>query len=310
MASQLGIRYRGAVHPACRYGAQWFVRTLLLGAALSAAGIKASAVPGDAVPGVDAPLRFGVLPFASPVSLFQRFAPLRDHVADHAGVPVVLESARDYSVHVQRIEAGDFDLVLTAPHFVPIALDSGHYRLIAGHGRDLFANYLVARGDPARDLGDLAGRSIATPPAEALITIIGKRHLLDHLGPEAPAPRFIAYPSHNAAVHAVDTGLAGAAIASSNVARSKANGDGPIRVLEESDRFPGVGILVHRRVPAALQERIAEILISMNDTKEGRDVIRRMDYGGYRAVSAQAYEALRTMLPEIRGHLESRHDSP
>jgi phosphonate transport system substrate-binding protein len=256
------------------------------------------------------PLRFGLLPFASPVSLFQRFAPLRDYLSNRVGTSFELESARSFAVHVQRIEAGEYDLVLTAPHFVPIALDSGHYQLIAGHRSELSAAFVVARDDRALTLHDLADRTIATPPPEALITMVGKEYLLAYLDPSDRLPTFIPYPSHNAAIHAVTSGLAGAAIASINAARHEINQDIAVRILDESDRFPGVGVLAHRRLTERLRDEIAAVLITMGDEVDGRDVLRQMDYAGYRSVSAQTYEQFRPILPETRRHLETPPDTP
>ena len=256
------------------------------------------------------PLRFGLLPFASPVSLFQRFAPLRDYLADRVGTSFELESARSFAVHVQRIETGEYDLVLTAPHFVLIALDSGHYHLIANHRSDLSAAFVVARDDRALTLHDLADRRIATPPPEALITMVGKEYLLEYLGPSDRPPTFIPYPSHNAAIHAVTSGLAGAAIASINAARHEINQDVAVRILEESDRFPGVGVLAHRRLTERLRDEIAEVLITMGNRMDGSDVLRQMDYAGYRSVSAQTYEPFRAILPETRRYLETPPDTP
>ncbi|WP_018231267.1 phosphate/phosphite/phosphonate ABC transporter substrate-binding protein [Thioalkalivibrio thiocyanodenitrificans] len=290
--------------PARRAGTGFPGLTLLCGLLLLCA--PAAAEQAD----TSGPLRFGLLPFASPVSLFQRFAPLRDYLADRLGTSFELESARSFAVHVARIEAGEYDLVLTAPHFVLIALDSGHYHLIAGHRSELSAAFVVARDDQALTLHDLAERTIATPPPEALITMVGKEYLLDYMDPSDRLPTFVAYPSHNAAIHAVTSGLAGAAIASINAARHEINQNLAVRILEESDRFPGIGVLAHRRLTERLRDDIADVLITMADQADGSDVLRQMDYAGYRSTSAQTYEPFRPILTETRRHLEAPPDTP
>jgi phosphonate transport system substrate-binding protein len=276
--------------------------------------VAVSAAADSAGPGqqttTSVPMRFGLLPFSSPVSLFQRFAPLRDYLAEQVQAPFALESARDFSMHVQRIEAGDYDMVLTAPHFVLIALDSGHYHLVAGHRNELFATFLVGTHDPAQGLENLAGRTIATPPPEALITMVGRAHLLEHLDPDAAPPKFVAYPSHSAAIHAVTSGLAESAIASINAVSLEINQGVPVRILAESERFPGVGVLVHERVAAELRERIAEVLTTMADREDGSNVLRQMDYPGYRSTHPQEYEQFRALLPETRRHLRTVRDTP
>lgn len=248
-------------------------------------------------------LKFGLLPFASPVALFERFAPLRDYLNFHLGTGFALETARDFSVHVQRIEAGDYDLVLTAPHFVPIALDAGHYQLLAAYMEDLATVYLVASDDPATRLSDLAGRRIGTPPPEALITLVGEDHLLDILGSNAPVPDFVSFPSHNAAIHAITSGLVDAAAVSINVARLEINAGAPVRILDETPSFPGVGILAHLRLPDELRAGLRETLITMHEREDGSDVLRQMLYPGYKAATPEDYEAFRSILPRVREHL-------
>ncbi|OOG28139.1 phosphate/phosphonate ABC transporter substrate-binding protein [Thioalkalivibrio denitrificans] len=259
----------------------------------------------------DAPLRFGLLPFGSPVFLFNRFVPLTDYLGSQLDRTFALESARDFATHVRRMEAGAYDLVLTAPHFVPIALDSGHYEVLASPRQNLATAYLVAEGDPARDLADLAGIRIATPPPEALITIAGKEYLLSRLPPEAPAPEFISFASHNAAVHAITSGLADAAMASNNMARLEISQNHPVRVLSETDPLPAVGILANRRLPPELRDRITDALIAMADRAEDDNVRAHMAYyPGYKAASAADYERFRSILPETRRQLTPAQDTP
>ncbi len=255
-------------------------------------------------------LKFGLLPFASPVALFERFAPLRDYLNVQLGTQFVLETARDFSVHVQRIETGDYHLLLTAPHFVPIALGSGHYELLAAYKEYLSTVYLVGRDDPAADLSALAGRRIGTPPPEALITLVGEDHLLKVLGDQAPAPTFVPFPSHNAAIHAIASGLVDAAAVSINVARLDINRGVPVRILDETPQFPGVGILARKDLAEPLREALRETLISMTDREDGSDVLRVMIYAGYKAASAEDYEPFRAILPRARQYLSPVSTEP
>jgi phosphonate transport system substrate-binding protein len=258
------------------------------------------------------PLRFGLLPFASPVSLFQRFAPLRDYLADRVGTSFELESARSFAVHVQSIEAGEYDLVLTAPHFVLIALDSGHYHLIAGHRERAVRRLRGGARRPGAELHDLAGRTIATPPPEALITMVGETQYLlrVQLGPSDRSTHLhpLSLPQRRHPCGDQRTGGRRHRLHQRGTPRDQPGC--PVRILEESDRFPGVGVLAHRRLTERLRDEIAEVLITMGDRVDGSDVLRQMDYAGYQSASVQTYEQFRPILPETRRHLEPTRTRP
>ncbi|HSP01223.1 MAG TPA: phosphate/phosphite/phosphonate ABC transporter substrate-binding protein [Thioalkalivibrio sp.] len=255
-------------------------------------------------------LKFGLLPFASPVALFQRFAPLRDYLNEQLHTHITLQTDRDYPTHVQRIESGEYDLLLTAPHFVPIALDTGHYELLAAYKEDLATVYLVALDDPARTIADLVGRRVGTPPPEAVVTLLGKEHLRLAVGPRAAAPDFVVFPSHNAAIHAIGTGLVDAAAVSINVARLDIKQGTPVRILAQTRRFPGVGILAHKRMPQDLRDRLKETLIDMSDREDGSEVLNQMTYPGYKATVPDDFELFRAVLPQVREHLNTDRQGP
>lgn len=277
----------------------WWWLTLCLAVLIWPSVAIAEERGGGADSGTGTVLRFGILPFSSPVALIQRFAPLRVYLGEKLSADFRLESARTFADHVLRIGRGDYDLVLTAPHFVPVALDTGEYELLAAYRSDLSAVFVVARDDPATDLDDLAGRVIGTPPAEAVISFLGEVHLAQVLAETAPAPGFRRFPSHNAAIHAIGSRLVDAAMVSVHIVRHEMEQGTPVRVLAETERIPGLGVLAHHRLPEDFRASLRETLIAMADHDEGRAVLERMVYAGYKAADPSDYERLRVFLPQV-----------
>ncbi len=241
-------------------------------------------------------LVLGVLPFMSPIALFERFAPLRDYLAEQTGRPVVLETAHSYPEFVRRTEDRKYDVLLTAPHFVLLAVDSGSYRVRATYAQPLSAVVLIHAEGPVREVADLAGRIVATPPPEAIVTIIG-RHMLTRRGLSGDrAPLYRNCLSHNAAYQAVIGGEAAAAIVSVNLAERATDASSSLRALTQSEQFPALGILTAADLPEALQGDIASTFTGMRQHARGRAVLRRISYPGYRAATAQEFEPLRPYL--------------
>lgn len=244
------------------------------------------------------PLVLGVLPFQSPVALFRQFAPLRDYLTTQLGRPVELETASNYAAFVERTGQRRYDLVFTAPHFTLLALDSGHYTLSATLTNPLRGVIVVPTDSPLQSLRELAGCSIATPPARAIISRVTRRYLAAAGLAGSDMPRYQVFNSHAASLLAAAAGQTEAAIASANVYRRRpAN----LRLLASTPPLPSMGFLSAADLPQSLQRRVKQVLISMADSKPGREVLQHIGYPGFRQIRAIEYEALREYLPPAAG---------
>jgi phosphonate transport system substrate-binding protein len=235
----------------------------------------------------------GILPYLSPITLLKVYEPLRKHLSESLDYDVTLETAPNFARFKGDTEKGKYDIVLTAPHFVPGALDSGYYRVTATTINSLSA-VLVTRSDsPVQDISDFINPVIATPPEKAIITIIGKQHFSKAgLKPSYYLP----YNTHNSAYHAVLRHKADAAIISINVYHKAIMDKKPIRIISQSKAFPGVGFLTATKLPAELQDRIQQSLLSLDKTPEGQDFLQRSTYPGLRPATPELYAPFRDIL--------------
>lgn len=249
-------------------------------------------------------LSLGFFPIISTVALYKRFAPLRDYLAKELQRPVNLETAKNFPTFLQRTDERKYDIVITAPHFALRAADSGKYRIRAALRGKVYQLLVVRTDSPVTSVSQLAGKRIATPPTDALMTMIGMRELARAglVGKRAPVYR--AYISHNAANEALLAGAEDAAIASSNVIK-KAMGKGePFRILKRSFKLPNMATLVASDLDPKLADRVVQILVNMNKTEKGRQVLRQIRFPGYRAVkSAGEYESVRPYMEQAAREL-------
>lgn len=261
---------------------------------------------GHAAPSTGAaarPLVIGVLPFISPIALLKRFAPLRDHLDQSIGQPILMETARDYSEFVRRTAVRRYDILITAPHFVPLAVDTRHYQVIATFANLLTAVVVVPADSKVTQLADLAGYTVATPPEQAIVTWVGQDLLQEQIGADR-APRYRAYPSHNAALSAVMAGEVDAAVITVSVINKHRTEGKRVRILAHSKPFPAMGILMASDLPPELRAQVAATLVAMSETETGRAVLERIAYAGYRAAANEDFEPLRRYLPRVRSMLE------
>lgn len=242
-------------------------------------------------------LIFGLLPSESAVAKFKRYAPLREYLSRKLHYKIRLETARDFAEFIRRTRARRYDLLETAPHLVPAALDSKIYNVITTITQPLSAQVVVLKNSPYTQLQQLANKVIATPSEKAIITKIGKnsiRHAFQNN--EVNLPVYQVYRTHNAAYQAVLGLKANAAIISVNIYNKAINKHEPLRSIGQSQEIPNMSILVASDLGEALQSRFQQQLVDMKNNSEGRRVLQKISYPGYRKTNASEFNSLRKFL--------------
>ena len=187
----------------------WIV-TLCLGIAVPFLGQVAGA---RAQAAGEARLILGILPILSPERLMRLFGPLADYLSRTLGVPVVLETARDYREFVRRtVGERRYDLLFTAPHFYYLAQrDAGYRVVIRVSGPQMSAVIVAPKASRIFALKDLRGRSVATPDSLALGTLL-IRHSLVAAGLDPGVDvELVETPTHNASLLSAVKGFSDAA---------------------------------------------------------------------------------------------------
>lgn len=238
-------------------------------------------------------LIFGFLPMESPVSLFRRFAPLRDYLTTQIETEIRLETAKDFPSFTRRTLDRNYDIVFTAPHMALQALDSKHYEVAATFVKPLKAVVVALNKSPLQKLSDLEGKTIATPPEQAIVTMVGKKFLTKNL---INAARYAIYRTHNAAYSAVLAGEVDAAIISNFIAKKAISKNQPLKIVASSEPFPGIGILVARDLPEMTKSHIKKALWSMNELPAGIKILKTIAQPGYKQASNSSFDVLRPFV--------------
>ncbi|HED15461.1 MAG TPA: phosphate/phosphite/phosphonate ABC transporter substrate-binding protein [Gammaproteobacteria bacterium] len=242
------------------------------------------------------PLTFAILPFLSPIALTKRFAPLRDYLSEKLGKEVVIETASSYEDFTKKTNNGEYDFVLTAPHFTLMALDTGKYELRAAYIKKLQANVVVKTDSLVNSVQDLAGKQIGVPPVKAIITIAGILYLEEQGLIDDRAAHYKAYRSHNAAMLATVSGEVDAAIASNFQVQNQINKGLAIRIVGETRTYPGMGLLTAKRLPSKIKDGFEESLVSMTESEQGKAVLKAIRYPGYKSAQSAEFEPARIFI--------------
>ncbi|WP_051048356.1 phosphate/phosphite/phosphonate ABC transporter substrate-binding protein [Thioalkalivibrio sp. HL-Eb18] len=266
-------------------------------------------LPGTAF--TDEAWELGIQPFASPQALFQRYAPLREWLADLRQAPVHLEASRDFPRFIERLSEERYDVAIVAPHVVPLLGETSAYRPIA-RSRNTLAMIIVAPVDaPPRQLTDLEDATLATPARHSLGTRLARERIRAVFDTEDPPIHYLEFPHHNAAAAAMQRGLAEAAVlvidaralesprSPQEGPRTIALADGSLaRILAQSDPFPGVTIVLHERVQTNDLDLQTQLL-ELSSTTSGQQRLRAFGHSrGFEPASPEDYEAFRSLPPD------------
>lgn len=246
------------------------------------------------------PLIFGILPFMSHATLFERFSALRDFMSQTLGAPVEIETAKSFDEFIQRTDQGRYAIVYTAPHFVVPALDSGLYDVVASPSAPLAAHILVGAQSGMDSVKDLAGKRIAHPPENAFVTLVGKRLLAEKGLINAARPQYFIQQSHNAAYRAVLANDAdGAIIGTYAVAKALEEG---MKVIDHTVQYPSTAFLIQKRLGSENYRRLKEAITSLHLTAQGQAILKATDYSEFRTSSPKDYDELRPLWESIKGN--------
>ncbi len=269
-------------------------------------------------------LIFGVQPFASPPSLFERYAPLRDWLTEETGNPTRLQSARDLATYLARGRDGHYDLMLVAPHVVPLLLDHAPYRLVARTEEQLAMVLVVRPADSITSISDLAGKTIAAPYKESRAATLARQLVDTHDWPDPPGPPSYRHYHHNSAAVAAfqrdltdalvliieGTVLPGSPTSRGSRPRHLSLADGSlVRILAQSERFPGLALLAHNRL-LEHAPRLGEQLTTMPRDPAEASLLRAIGHRGFVATHAGEFSAFRGALEQMEQQLERQTPSP
>jgi len=242
-------------------------------------------------------LVFGVLPFLSPVVLLKRFTPLKDYLERVTGKKVYLESAPDFAEFAKRTKQQQYDILFTAPHFVPMSLDGDHYE-IAASSKMLAAHIMVAKDSPLTRISQLAGKRIAIGPKQAFVVYIAKYMLRNAGLTGKQAPVYKSYKSHNATLRTLEYNDADAAVIGTYLlARAKTKG---FREIGATPFYPGAAFLVSTSLPLNLREKISDAFINMKQSENGRKTLALIKFPGFLKTTPDRYAPLRAIAESTR----------
>ena len=250
------------------------------------------------------PLQMGVLPYLSSERLFEVFLPMKDYLETQLKRRIVLSTAPNFKTYAQRAARGEYDIYQTAPHFALLAETEQGYRRVARLTRELEGDIVVRHDGPVQRVEDLRGRTVITPDALAITSMLGEQLLLDH-GVRAVDYRRLRSTSHNNAIMTVYRREADAAFTSAAVfERLAPEVKRALRVLAKTRSVPHMMVMAHPRLSPPEYERLKSALLAFTRDGPGRKFFETTGYGDIGPIADADMERLRPFLKDLKERLK------
>lgn len=238
------------------------------------------------------PLEIGLVPNVTARALFQAYQPMREFLEKRLQRPVQLFTAPDFKDFFIRTGQGEFDLIVTPPHFARAAQADAGYVPLLQYQTELKA-IVVAPSEGVSQLEALRGKRLAIVGETAIVTLMAERALQKRglkLGTDVATQN---HSAHNNAVLSMKRGEADAAVI----------GSGPyllmpeetragIRIIADLGHSPNATFLAHPRQGKEGIESIRQALMEFSESAEGKSFMSRYGYQGFKPVTARDLAAM------------------
>lgn len=277
------------------------ISTFLAFAVLACAGASAHAAD-------NAPLVLGVFPRLHASETTTRYTPMAEHLSERLGRKVTLVASKDFEAFWQGVEKQRFDLVLYNQfHYIRSAKT---YQVIAHNkefGKSTLAGALYVRRDSnITSVSQLRGRTVLFGGGEdAMIGYIAPMYLLMKAGLTRKdfEARFAVNPLNSViGVFRKQADAAGSGDgAVEQPALQKAVNTDELVVLAQTEQLLHLPWAVKRSMPAQLRERIQNVLIELDSTEAGRQVLKAAVLTGIGRAEDKDYNPHRVMVRAVMG---------
>jgi phosphonate transport system substrate-binding protein len=260
--------------------------------------------------------RFAVHPLHNPERLFARYGPIIDRL--NAAIPearFVLEASRNYEEFDKKLYGREFDLALPNPYQTINALRHG-YRVFGKMGDDdnFRGIILVRRDSKTREVADLRGKVVSFPARTALAaTMLPQHYLQEHGLPiDAYESRYVGSQESSIMNAYLGDAAAGATWPPPWIAFQKDHPEqaAQLKVLWSTEPLPNNGLVARDDFPPALLAKVAAILFSLHETKDGRAMLELLPLSRFEPANAATYQPVRDFVAHFSQTVRALPEQP
>ncbi|TCV84328.1 phosphate/phosphite/phosphonate ABC transporter substrate-binding protein [Sulfurirhabdus autotrophica] len=248
-------------------------------------------------------LRIGLLPVLSARVLLTNYQPLRAYLERELQQPVELVTATDFRTFHLSTVAGEYDAVVTAPHFARLAQIDAKYIPLAAYRSANRAILITSKDRPLKSINDLRGQSLAIPDRHAMV-VSQALYWLGEQGMHAGSDfKLVETPSLNSAAYSVQNHQSVLAVmAPTGMKQMPDSIKDSIQVFANLPELPSSLIwMANPRIAAQVPQFKAALLKLTNAIPEGALFLESTGYIGLREITLDEMKTLDPYAKELSG---------
>jgi len=248
----------------------------------------------------DTAIRVGVVPTLSAKVLMTNYQPLRVYLERELQRPVEMSTSTDFKRFQHDTLAGDFDLLVTAPHLARLSQMEAGFLPVATYLAANRAILITPKNKPIKQLDELRGRNLAIFDPLGLTVLQAQQWLKDRGLESGRDYRAVIFPSHNSVGFSVQQGesLMGV-IALVGLQQLPPETREQIQIFAELPQVPALIWIVHPRMKQEAA-RLQAALLRFAETPEGAQFYSGLAYKGMRPVTQEELRSLDRSAREVK----------
>lgn len=242
-------------------------------------------------------LKFGLFPYVSPVRLIEHHKSLIDFLESHSDRKIHLITSPDFTTFLQRTERGEFDIILTAPHFGRLAERKNGYQRIAMTRHNVQGVYLVKADSGMESIADIKGKTITIAAPKSIVYRLAEQQLRYEYGlVDGKNINIITTRTHNNAMYSVIKSESDAAVTGINLYKGLVKREGQVvKKIGETREVPGFMLMGNKNLPSSLIEQLKQAALDFGSDDAGSDYI----FIGYKEIDDATMKSLDAFITDL-----------
>ena len=251
-------------------------------------------------------LNVAIASMISPNETIVHYQALLEYLAAKVGRKINLVQRKTYVEINGLLASGGIDLAFICSGPYASGKDRYHFEALAVpviHQKAVYRAYLITSQDsPIMQLDDLRGKMFAFSDPDSNAGCIVPRFLLALKGerPESFFGKTIFTHSHDNSILAVSRSLVDGAFVHEHIweyySQKNPASVSRVRIVYASEPFGNPPLVASASMPAALKNRIRELLFCMHNDPRGAEILRELLIDHFIPLDEPLYEPIRHML--------------
>ena len=243
-------------------------------------------------------MTFGIVPQQAASKLARSWSPVFDFLSRQSGLKIQFATAKDIPTFERQLDAGDYDFAYMNPyHFTVFNRHPGYQAVARARDKKIKGIIVVRKDSPIQSIEELDQMTLAFPaPAAFAASILPRSELLSR-GLDFQS-RYVS--SHDSVYLAVAKGIypAGGGVIRTfnNIAPETRD---QLRVLWTSQGFTPHAIAANPDVSAEAMASMQSALVDMEQSDEGRALLKRLNIKGFEAAENKDWDDVRSLKIDL-----------